>query len=101
MDRFYVVCRQIILNQPFFISGEVFAGGGYNERRLSESGQTVCDISGCPSEFFDESVYVEADVQDVDLVGQDVIGKMTGKIHYAIISQRPGNKYVHGTLLFF
>jgi hypothetical protein len=75
------------LNEPFLVPGKIIAGGGHNEGGLSENGQAVCNISGCSSEFFDQAVYVEADVQDVNFVRQNVIGKVTRKIHNAVISQ--------------
>jgi len=99
-DRLYVGCRQIILNQPLFIPGEILSGGSHNEGGLSENGQAIRNVASRPSEFFDQAVYVEAHVKHVNFVGQNVIGKTAWKIHDAVISQGAGNKNGHCMLLF-
>src|SRR5208337_5105645 len=96
----YEGCRQIILNQPLFIPGEILPGGSHNEGGLSENGQAVRNVSSRPSEFFDQAVYVEAHVQHVNFVGQNVIGKTAWKIDDAVISQGAGNENCHCMFLF-
>ena len=90
-----VVGGQAALFQPLEVAVIVVADGGDNARRAAELGQGVGDVAGGAAKVFFQPVDGETDVNHVDFVGHDVVGKAAGEVHDAVVGQGAGNEDVH------
>ena len=66
--------------QTLQVLGAVVADGGQHHRLAAERGQVVGDVAGAASELSTQRGHQEADVQDVDLLGQDLLRKAAREV---------------------
>ena len=57
--------------------------------------QGIGDIAGAAAKFAPQLRHKERDIQFMDLIGQDLVGKFAAKIHDAVKGQRAANYRCH------
>ena len=87
--------RDAVLLEPCVVGGEVPAHLAQEDRLLAEQGQVVGDVAARAAEPLVQAVHQETDVQDVNLVGQDMVGEFVGKGHDAVKGKGAGNVDLH------
>ena len=83
------------LVQPFEIPVIVPAHAGQDSGLLTQQGQRIGDIARGAPDVLCQAVHQEADVDVVQLVGQDVVAEPPAEVHYAVVGHRAGNQNIH------
>src|SRR5205807_283760 len=73
------------------VAGEVVADRGAEQRALAEQSQGVGDVRGGPAAAPLEAVDEEGDVEDVGLVGEDVLSEAPWEDHDGVEGDRAGH----------
>jgi hypothetical protein len=74
------------------VLGEVVADGGAEQRPLAEQGQGVGDVRGRPAPPLLQLVDQEGDVDQVRLVGKDVVAEPARENHDGVEGDRTGHR---------
>ncbi len=83
--------RQAQRAQIVAVIREILAHRGEDERLLAHERQRIGDVPGAAAALFHQPVDEEAHVQDVQLVGEDMIGKRAVKGHDTVKGHRTGH----------
>jgi hypothetical protein len=92
----HVPLRQIELLQPLVVRQVVVADRGHDERRPAEHVEAVGDVSGAAAELAAQVRHQERDVQDVQLVGQDMVLEAVAEHHDGVVGDRAADQRAHG-----
>ena len=95
-DPANVGARQIQRFQPAQIGVGIVADCGHDQRIGAQQLEIVGDIAGAAAEFPAHFRHQEGDVEDMDLLGQDVVLETVPKDHDVIVGDRAANQRGHG-----
>ncbi len=73
----------------------VAADGGEDDRLTAERGEVVGDVAGAAAELAPQRRHEERDVEDVQLIGQDLVREAAGKGGDAVEGERSTDKGGH------
>ena len=74
----------------------IVADGRHDQRLAAEHLQVVGDVAGTAAEFAPHVGHQEGDVEDVDLVGQDVVAEAVVEHHDGVVGDRAADQCAHG-----
>ena len=77
------------------------ARGCQDQGPLLQKAQGIGDVPRSPSEFFRKIVDQKTDIQNMQLLGEDMVRKAVRKAHDPIIGQGAGNIDIHGKKSLF
>ena len=78
------------------VGPEVVADGRHREGFAAQQPQVVGDVAGHAAELAAHFRHQEGHVQDVHLVGQDVLLELVGEHHDGVVGERSTNECRHG-----
>ena len=81
--------------QALRVGREVVADRGHDLRLLAQELQVVGDVARGAAELAPQVGDHEGDVEDVDLVGEDVLLELVGEHHDGVVGQRPAYENRH------
>jgi len=81
--------------QPVQIGLAILAHGGHHQRFAAQLLQVVGDVASGAAEFPAHLGGEEAHVEDVQLVGQQVVPEAVGKHHDGVVGNRSGDQRLH------
>ena len=83
---------QALVVEPLEVGLVVTPDGSNDGRVFAEEPEGVGDIAGGAAGTFDDAVDGEADVNQVELVGHDVVGKAAREVHDAVVGEGAGDE---------
>ena len=95
-----VRCADAFGVQVFGVICTVIAQCRDDLRLPAQQMQGVGDIARAATKFAPQLGHKKRDIQFMDLIGQDLVGKLAAKIHDAVKSQRATNHRCHRVVLF-
>ena len=75
----------------------IIADGRHDERLSAQQLQAVGDVARASSEFAPQLRHQEGDVQDMDLVGKDVVLEAAVEHHDVVVGHRAADEGTHGS----
>mgnify|MGYP007022272328 CR=1 FL=1 len=84
-----------VLVHPFGVRAEVLAHRAHGQRRAAEKLQAVGDVTSTAAELAAHGRHLKRDVQDVHLVGQDVVLEPVLKDHDGVVGEGTANQGRH------
>jgi len=85
IDDFDAFRGDAVLLKPLEVFLVIVADGGTDDGMFAEHSQSVSNVAGRAAEFFLHAVYLKADIEHVDFIRQNMVGKIAGKIHDSVI----------------
>ncbi len=84
-----------MLFQPGKISFKIFSYGSQYYWPFVEQAEGLGDIAGSAAKLLHHAVYGKANIQNVNLIRENMIGKLPRKVHDAVIREGARNVDVH------
>ena len=78
------------------VAGAILAHGGHGQGLAAKQLQAVGDVAGTATEIAAQRRHQERHVQDVQLLRQDLIGKLALKTHDGVKGEGTANQCSHG-----
>jgi hypothetical protein len=84
-----------LLLEPLYIVSAVVAHGSHGQRRAAQGLQAVGNVAGATAKVATQSGHQERHIQDVQLIGQDLLRKAPLEGHDGVKGQRATNYCCH------
>ena len=92
----HMLLRQAELLQPLRIRREIVAHGRHDLRLAADHLQVVGDVAGAAAVLTPHVRHQEGHVENVDLLGQNVVLEVVVKHHDGVVGERAANQCAHG-----
>jgi hypothetical protein len=83
------------LLESVHVGRTVVADGGHDQRFTAQQFQVVGNVAGAAAEFSPHVRHQKGDIEDVDLLGQDVILEAVAEYHDGVVGHRTADKCFH------
>jgi hypothetical protein len=83
------------LLEAVHVGRAVVADGGHDQRLAAEQLEVVGDVAGAAAELAPHVGHQEGDIEDVDLLGQDVVLEAVAEHHDGVVGHGTANECLH------
>ncbi|MPN36864.1 hypothetical protein SDC9_184376 [bioreactor metagenome] len=91
----HMILTQAQIIETLSVGPSIITDGGHDQRVSAQQMKVVSDIPGTATKFTPQIRYQKGDIQDVDLLGQDMVLETVVKNHDGVVSHRTTDKNGH------